>query len=135
MKLRLTCAAIAFLVLASLLVGCAGSGAEFEGITWTVAGSSISSSDLGAFGITAIFEDGTVGGSGGVNSYSAPYEVRGSTLEIGTVTQTEIAGPPDAMAAENAYFALLGEVGGYSLEGDSLTLLDSEGNELLIFER
>ena len=135
MKLRLTCTTIALFLVALPLAGCAGGGAEIEGVTWTVTGSSISSSDLGAFGITAIFEDDTVGGRGGVNSYSAPYDLRGSSLEIGTVTQTEIAGPPDAMAAENAYFALLGEVGGYSLEGDTLTLLDAEGNELLILER
>lgn len=127
--------ALAALVVLSL-AGCSDAGAEIEGDTWTVVGSSVSSSDLSGFDITAVFEDGTVGGRGGVNSYSAPYAVtRDGGLEIGTITQTEIAGPPDAMAAETAYFALLGEVGGYELEGDTLTLLDAEGNQLVIFER
>jgi len=39
------------------------------------------------------------------------------------------------MAAETVYFELLGMVGRYSLNGDTLTLLDANGNELLIFTR
>ena len=120
-------------------VGCASSGSQpgLEGVEWHLSAASVSSSDLGGAGITARFEDGLVGGTGGVNSYSAPYEAgRTGSLEIGDVTSTLIAAlDAEANTAEAAYFAVLGEVAGYVLEGGTLTLLDANGNELLVFTR
>jgi heat shock protein HslJ len=119
--------------------GCAsvGSAAGLEDVDWRLAASSVSSSDLGAAGITARFEDGLVGGTGGVNSYGASYEIkRAGGSEIGIVTSTLIAAvDEEANAAEAAYFGLLPRVAGYEVEGETLTLSDAGGNVLLVFER
>ncbi|MDO8880183.1 MAG: META domain-containing protein [Coriobacteriia bacterium] len=129
-------AAIAIVLFAA---GCtsAGSAGDLENAEWSLVASSVSSSNLGAAGITARFADGAVGGSGGVNSYGAEYELgRSGAIEIGDVTSTLIAAvDEEANAAEAAYFALLREVVAYQVDGAVLTLSDASGNDLLVFER
>jgi heat shock protein HslJ len=39
------------------------------------------------------------------------------------------------MQAEHAYFQSLGKVAGYKLDGDTLTLSDADGKDLLRFSR
>jgi heat shock protein HslJ len=114
-----------------------GSAGDLENAEWSLVASSVSASNLGAAGITARFADGVVGGTGGVNSYSAEYELgRSGAIEIGDVTSTLIAAvDEEANAAEAAYFALLREVAAYQVDGTILTLTDVGGNELLVFER
>ncbi|MDP2300720.1 MAG: META domain-containing protein [Coriobacteriia bacterium] len=114
-----------------------GSAGDLENAEWSLVASSVSSSNLGAAGITARFADGLVGGTGGVNSYGAEYELgRSGAIETGDVTSTLIAAvDEEANAAEAAYFALLREVAAYRVDGTILTLSDAGGNELLVFER
>jgi heat shock protein HslJ len=45
------------------------------------------------------------------------------TMEIGPLATTRMAGPADAMQAENAYLALLDTVKGYSVSEAELDLL------------
>jgi heat shock protein HslJ len=124
------------------LVGCGaisgGSAAGLEDVEWQLVASSVSAVDLGAYGITATFSDGTVGGTGGVNSYGAPYTVRGDALEIGDVTSTLIAALDEqANVAEAAYFGLLPETAHYEIDeaAGTLTLFDAGRNAILVFKR
>jgi len=131
------------LALASLLVafavtslGCtAGASAPgLDGTSWTLTGWSASSLDPVDFKITAIVEDGRVGGHSGVNSYGADYQIgSGGSFEVGEIVTTLIAGPEPAMRAETIYTELLKQAREYAVEGDTLTLSDANGNQLLIY--
>ncbi|MCU1536286.1 MAG: protein of unknown function Meta and HslJ [Humibacillus sp.] len=57
--------------------------------------------DLGA--------DGRVGGSTGVNRLIGTYAVDGPVLRFGALATTRMAGPPEAMALEQAWLAVLVE--------------------------
>ncbi|MDP2401505.1 MAG: META domain-containing protein, partial [Actinomycetota bacterium] len=116
--------------------GCGTVGADrLDGTSWRLAGWSISAIDPTEFTITLGFDGETAAGQSAVNSYGGNYsEGRGGKLELGEIASTLMAGPEPAMNAEAAYFELLGRVGSYAMEGSTLTLRDSNGNDLLIFE-
>jgi heat shock protein HslJ len=117
------------------VVGCVDGGA-LDGTAWRLVASSVSATDLGAAGITASFDDGRIGGSGGVNSYGATYTLgRAGSISVGDIESTLMAGSDEANAAEAAYFALLPQAASYEIAGETLTLVDSGGGEILIFER
>ena len=107
--------------------------------------------------VTAIFDaDGKVRGSAGCNHYSARYTANGANLSIEPVTRTEMycSEPPGLMEQEDRYLALLADAASYRVErvmadgeriplsayvssrttSDRLTLTDSEGNDILVFE-
>ena len=85
--------------------------------------------------ITLKFDvDGGIAGNAGINNYFASYEADGDAL-FGVVGSTMMAGPEDAMMQETTYLTLLNETASFSLEGDELTLYDSDGNALLVFEK
>jgi putative lipoprotein len=68
-----------------------------------------------------------------VNTFSATYKISGSTMTIGPVTATKMAGPPDLMTQENAYFEALAKTASYKIESYQLTLLDTSGGVLAVF--
>ena len=82
-------------------------------------------------GPSATFTDGTVAGSTGCNSFTAPYTQDGDALEIGTVATTNMACPPPADGVERAYLAALERVASWSREQAELTLADADGRPLL----
>jgi heat shock protein HslJ len=78
--------------------------------------------------LTVAFDKtGKVNGSSGCNSYSASYVLSGSQLAITPPTGTNklCSTPSGIMEQEAAFLALLPEVGGYTIEGDSLYLEDA----------
>ncbi|MDR3686419.1 MAG: META domain-containing protein [Coriobacteriia bacterium] len=78
--------------------------------------------------VTALFaKDGTVSGNGGVNQYNATYTSSDSTIKVGPIVSTKMAGPEDLMAQETAYLAALEKATTYAMEGDIMTLRDSTG--------
>ena len=78
--------------------------------------------------VTAVFAAGELSGSGGVNRYTATYEATADgAITISTPAATLMAGPPAAMEQEQAYFAALEQVAGFSATADSLTLTDDQG--------
>lgn len=87
--------------------------------------------------VTAIFDNGSVGGTGGCNSYSAAYEVsEDGRLKIGTPIQTLVyCMPEELMEQESRYFSLLADVAMFRIDGDTLTLFDTEGIATLVFRR
>lgn len=130
------------LLLGTLVVvpGCGSSSAgkqdpkALEGVEWLLTGSSVSSTDLGAAGITASFDGARIGGFSGVNTYGGSYTADADgKLELGQIGSTLMAGPEPAMAAETAYLALLQACDGYRIEDGTLTLTE-DTNERLVFE-
>jgi heat shock protein HslJ len=82
--------------------------------------------------VTAAFAAGELSGSGGVNRYTATYETQpGDEIKISQPASTMMAGPPEAMAQEQAYFAALTKATRYSVTPDSLTLTDDGGAVLV----
>jgi heat shock protein HslJ len=114
--------------------GGAGDGATLEGKTWKateIAGVSAVLTEKGVE-VTAVFAAGELSGSGGVNRYTATYETPSDgEIEISQPAATLMAGPPKAMAQEEAYFAALAKATRYTVTADALTLTDDEGATLV----
>jgi heat shock protein HslJ len=123
--------------LASLAVACGSSGGgtpELDGTSWRLTGWSVSAQDPNDFTITAEFKDGQISGKAAVNSYSGTYTVGpDDAFSVGAVASTKMAGPEPDMQAESTYFKLLAEARSATVDGDTLTLNDANGNESLIF--
>ena len=136
MHVRKSVLASAFLLVASLLavalVGCSGSA--LDGTRWRLTEWTVSSVDPAAITVTAVFSDGRISGSGGVNTYSGDYSTgpRGA-FGVGELALTAMAGPEPQMRAEAAYLALLQQAESFKIAGNQLTLYDEGGNESLIF--
>jgi heat shock protein HslJ len=134
--------AVAGLVLFGVfaLVGCkpatpAVDPGALEGVEWSLIGSSMSSTDLGAAGITANFDGTQLSGFSGVNQYSGPYTAgTDGSLKIGELAGTLMAGPEPLMKAESAYLELLKGCDSYRVESGKLTL-STGGTETLIYEK
>ena len=110
---------------------------SLEGTDWMLGGiaqdEAIVSTAIDA-DITATFEGGTVGGSAGCNTYTADYTVEGETLELGEIIRTEMACEDvERNEREELFLTTLGETAAYEIVRDTLTLMDGDGNVLLIF--
>jgi hypothetical protein len=102
------------------------------GQTWYLVGTSLSSLQVPE-GVTITFEADTVGGAAPVNSWSAGYTAQpDGGLELDAIASTLMAGPDEAMRAEQAYFELLDGVDGYTtVEAGELYLFDGQANTLV----
>ncbi len=81
-----------------------------------------------------ILEDGTVSGVGGINRYSTQLEVTDGRPVFSPTASTKMAGPPEAMALESAFFTRLGTVSNYKIDGETLRLWAGD-DEALTFKR
>lgn len=110
-------------------------GPPLEGTSWQLSAETPLGVALGAAGVTARFEDGTLTGNSGCNQYNGSYEVDGDALTIGPdIASTQMACPAPQMAVERAYLTRLPKVASYEIAGDTLTLSDEEGAALLLFQ-
>jgi heat shock protein HslJ len=127
----------AFVTLAVVLfAGCTGMTATptLDGSAWQLTGWSESGGDPSAFKITANFGEGQMAGKSGVNNYFGPYTAGpGDKFTVGNTGSTRMAGPPEAMQAEQTFFKLLEQVRTWRRSGGELTLADADGKALLIF--
>lgn len=73
-------------------------------------------------------------GKSAVNRYFGSYTLDEKTLEFGPAGVTMMAGPEPLMKAEHEYLQDLSTVNSYKLEGKKLTLINSEGKELVFEE-
>lgn len=110
--------------------------ASLDGTDWqltTFVEGEAASSLLAGSTITARFEDGRVGGSGGCNTYGAAYQAEGGTLSIDVAEATEMAclEPEGVMDQETRYLDALSAVDSYVIEGSQLTLSAPDGRQLI----
>lgn len=131
---------IGAVVLAVLVVGAVAAFAIFggatalEGTSWRLIQMPGTSVDPTQFVITAAFDHGKISGNSGVNTYSGTYSIsRSGSFAVGDLASTLIAGPADAMQAEQTYTQRLREAHSY-MKDTRLTLFDSQGKTLLVFE-
>ncbi|MDO8964920.1 MAG: META domain-containing protein [Coriobacteriia bacterium] len=111
------------------------SAGDLTGGEWTLTGSSMSSTDMSATGITASFDGKRIMGFSGVNQYGGDYTATSAgVLKLGELSSTMMAGPEPLMQVESAYLALLKDCDGYRIDAGTLTLTTG-GNDTLIFER
>jgi heat shock protein HslJ len=101
-----------------------------EGLTnaaWSLVGAPGVDPDPTNFGITLELAGSNVAGFSGVNRYMGTftYGTEG-TLDFGPLASTMMAGPQDAMDAEQAYLAALDTVTDYSVNGAELNLFQDD---------
>ena len=107
--------------------------ASFEGVDWQL---TRGVAQVAGHPVTARFVDGTLSGQGPVNRYRASYTRTGEELRIGPPSGTRMAGPAEAMSAEDAFFRLL-EASTSAAVGEGgrgLELKDASGSSVLTFE-
>ena len=121
-------AAVGFLAVVLVAVNYSSSG-DLEGPTWEVESLVVDGETTPAVEgttMTATFDDGGVGGSGGCNSYAGSYSVDGDTIAFGPIASTLIACEDPIGAQEQAFFAALGAADTFDVDGATLTLLDGD---------
>ena len=93
----------------------------------------IPSAQLAETEITATFEDGTVSGSAGCNTYSAAYTLDESLLSIETPAATEMGclSPEGVMDQEGRYLSALSAVTAYQICGSQFWLETGDGRGLV----
>lgn len=112
-----------------------GSSNQLSGTSWTLSELPQSDVEIGEFTVTASFSASEITGQAPVNSYGGEYSAGGAVFKVGDVARTLMAGSDDAMAVEDAYFDALTKVTAYVFDGETLTLLDPDGEIFLVFER
>ena len=88
---------------------------------------------LGETTITVTFEGSVARGSGGCNSYGAPYSRRDGALSFEeiVITERDCLDPEGIMEQERHYVDLLGAVSSYQIFGDHLWLETSDGRAFI----
>lgn len=80
----------------------------------------------------AKFEDGRVSGSGSCNRFGAGYTVDGNALSVSAqMMSTMMACQPPIMKQEQLFLANLRSAASYSLDGDTLSITNSDGDVVL----
>jgi len=80
--------------------------------------------------VTAIFGDGgNLSGSSGCSTYSAAHQLNGSSLAIGSLTNSGqfCAQPVGVMEQEQLFLTVLAAASGYSVDGNQLTIRSGRG--------
>lgn len=123
------------LLLGILMVSCGGLGsyaAALDGTNWTL--ESINGAQpLASTTVTLTFDSGTVGGSGGCNSYGGGFTATVDTLLFSNLSSTEMACETAIMAQEAAFFVALGSEVTYQRSDASLGLTSQANGQVLVF--
>lgn len=103
-------------------------GTPLEGTNWVLTtGGQVSTLPAGVTSGTK-FDNGTVSGSSGCNTYSGPFTTSGGSLTIGpNLVSTQRGCDAPVMAFEKVYLAALTATTKYTISGLTLTLQDRAG--------
>jgi heat shock protein HslJ len=110
-----------------------------EGTTWVARdynnGRGAVTSVLAETVLTARFEEGSLSGSAGCNSYTSPYSTDGPAIEIGMPASTDMfcESPAGIMEQEAAYLAALPTAEVYRIQGDQLILERADSTRVASF--
>ena len=125
--------AVAALALTFLSACTSDAESGLGGTSWTATGISNNNQAVASSAtvttITAEFgKDDSLSGFGGCNNYTSTWTTTGPDgLTIGPVGSQLKACEQDVMDTEQQYFAALAKVATYQLEGNQLTLRDTQG--------
>ena len=113
-----------------------GTGGTLEGPTWVLksydAAGKLTDVPADVYA-DATFKGGKVNGTGGCNVFSGSYTASGSALTFGPLATTMMACEPPKSDVETAYLAALGKSATYTATADTLTIYDSAGTEILLY--
>jgi heat shock protein HslJ len=131
---------VAVLLVLGLVVGCgdddeadtapAAQAPAFTGVPWVLS-SGLDVEGWEQTAPSAVFEDGTLGGSTGCNRYTSRYTVDGEALTLGAIASTQMTCPPPADKVERAYVDALQRVAQWRMDDAEFVLLDDGAAELL----
>lgn len=131
----------AALLAAGLAGGCSSDSerdpAVLEGKSWVAVEIDGIGEVGGADGVesTAQFAGTSVGGAGGVNSYSGVVVASSDgKMAITELVSTLMAGPEPAMSQETAFMDALAETANFEVTETELVLMDGSGKQLVRFE-
>ncbi len=123
-----------------MLAACAPLGGNLDATSWQLTRYRDSSGNMvpvqSHIQVTALFQADKVSGLAACNNYSSSYQAGEGRLTFGPTATTRkvCALPLGTMKQEGAYLTALGQVEGYKMGGNSLTMLDGHGDVLLEFE-
>lgn len=126
---------VLFVAIAVGLSACAPAAVEpsLEGTSWGLESLTDKALEPNT-SITLNFEDGTLNGSDGCNSYSSGYEVKGNKLTIDSNMISTLRGcEAPIMDQASTYTQALLNVKSYTVDGSVLKLLDGSGKVVLTF--
>ena len=129
-----------FLALALVLVACSAAGG-LDATSWKLESyadeAGVMVDALPRSVVTLNFQAEQVSGSAGCNNFSGTYQTTGSKIEFGPQASTRkmCAQPLGIMEQESAYLAALEAATEYNLRGNTLEMLDDQGDVILIFAR
>lgn len=110
--------------------------AQLEGVTWNVTGfNNNRHAVVGLIGdapITLSFEQGTLSGNSGCNTFRALYTVDGNSIKIGSAGTTRKACAEEHMVQEREFLAALESAVTWSLEGGVLDMHRADGERALM---
>lgn len=102
--------------------------------SWTLTGWGEQAAVPTSVTITADFADGKLYGTSGVNRYNCSVTTDGpGVVSFGPVMSTMMAGPEEAMTAEQVFVRRLEAATGYRLGEAQLVLTDAAGADSLSF--
>jgi heat shock protein HslJ len=111
---------------------------DLDGTKWVVTGiqeeGAMTSNEIDET-ITASFEGGNMFGVSGCNNYSTTYSADSGSLELGVAATTMMACPDEIMQRERTFLLALESITSYTMDGDTLELLDADGIVQLAFEK
>lgn len=124
---------VAAAILAVLAAGCSSVEDDMvDGTVWTA--SQVADQDVGDAEVTAIFEDGRMGGRSGCNLYGAGYEVSGTRFALTEpIMSTLMACDEGTMDLEQRYLRALESATGFAMTESSLELTSEDGQVLVSF--
>jgi len=106
--------------------------AGLPGTDWVVTGynngrQAVTSVSLASTLTVEFGSDGRVAGSGGVNTFSGPFESGATSITIGPLAATKMAGTPELMEQEAAYLTALEKSVTWKIASGRLEMRDAEG--------
>lgn len=125
---------LASLLGASMLASCGGKS-PLDGTTWALA-SIGGAAPVAGSNVGIAFKDGSVGGSGGCNQYGGTYQTTGEKIQFGEIVSTLMACADNSLNdQEQRFLKLLQQSASYQQASGTLTLRDSAGGTLLVFQQ
>ena len=118
-----------------ILGGCATSPNTLADTRWSLV--NLNGQSVGAHPqVTIKFEECTINGTDGCNSYNASYTLKGEKFSVNKmIASTKMACPEPIMQRADAYLAALTQATRYKNDSRQLTLLDASGRVLVTFTR
>jgi heat shock protein HslJ len=120
-----------------VLSACSPNSSGLAGTTWKLASyGPISAPTLAVTGVETQLTfgaDGKMSGNLGCNSMGGDYSVTNQSITFGSVFMTEMACDEPRMSQEGAAFQVLQDTATFKINGNTLTIISSDGSNILTF--